>query len=183
MESFSKKEYLDLKLPQESDSASDQQRLLSALRELGYEQVTFPLPVLRKLYPLCREADFKITVSLAYRETHWVLTDIEAGDQRHNHYALAVDYGSTTIIMQLVDMNSGTVIGEEKAINGQVAYGTDILTRITYGLESEENMKNLMKATQKTFQFLLGLDSEVLCISSLRLLTILEEILSVVCCL
>ena len=155
MESFSKKEYLDLKLPQESDSVSDQQRILMALRELGYEQVTFPLPVLRKLYPLCREADFKITVSLAYRGTHWVLTDIEAGDQRHNHYALAVDYGSTTIIMQLVDMNSGTVIGEEKTINGQVTYGTDILTRITYGLESEENMENLMRATQKTFQLLL----------------------------
>ena len=68
---------------------------------------------------------------------------MEPGDQRHTHYGLAVDYGSTTIIMQLIDMNSGAVIAEVKAVNGQRVYGTDILSRITYSLEGPSHMDAL----------------------------------------
>ena len=155
MEGFSKKEYLSLKMPTEEIPVSDQKRIELALNTLGYENVTFPLKVLRKLYPLCRNAGFDITVTLVHREFDWVVTDVEAGDTTAHHYGLAVDYGSTTIIMQLVDLTSGAVIGEEKAVNGQVAYGTDILTRITYALEDSSHMAHLQKATADTFRWLL----------------------------
>ena len=155
MNSFSKKEYLSLKMPTEEVAVSDQKRILLALEALGYPHVTMPLRVIRKLYPLCRDANFDITVSLIQRETDWVITDVEPGDQRQHHYGLAVDYGSTTIVMQLVDLNSGSVIGEEKLVNGQVQYGTDILTRITYSLEDPSHAQNLQKATVETFRQLL----------------------------
>ncbi len=155
MKGFSVKEYLSLKMPEEDHAISDQKRIQLALGVLGYENATIPLPVLRKLYPLCREADFDITVTLVHREGNWVLTDIEPGDRQQQHYGLAVDYGSTTVIMQLVDMNSGAVIGEEKLVNGQVAYGTDILTRITWSLEDESHMDALQAATVETFRQLM----------------------------
>ena len=155
MNSFSKKEYLSLKMPTEEVAVSDQKRILLALEALGYPHVTMPLRVIRKLYPLCRDANFDITVSLVQRETDWVITDVEPGDQRQHHYGLAVDYGSTTIVMQLVDLNSGSVIGEEKVVNGQVQYGTDILTRITYSLEDPSHAQDLQKATVETFRQLL----------------------------
>ena len=155
MNSFSKKEYLSLKMPTEEVAVSDQKRILLALEALGYPHVTMPLRVIRKLYPLCRDANFDITVSLVQRETDWVITDVEPGDQRQHHYGLAVDYGSTTIVMQLVDLNSGSVIGEEKVVNGQVQYGTDILTRITYSLEDPSHTQDLQKATVETFRQLL----------------------------
>ena len=155
MNSFSKKEYLSLKMPTEEVAVGDQKRILLALEALGYPHVTMPLRVIRKLYPLCRDANFDITVSLVQRETDWVITDVEPGDQRQHHYGLAVDYGSTTIVMQLVDLNSGSVIGEEKVVNGQVQYGTDILTRITYSLEDPSHAQNLQKATEETFRQLL----------------------------
>lgn len=155
MNSFSKKEYLSLKMPTEEVAVSDQKRILLALEALGYPYVTMPLRVIRKLYPLCRDANFDITVSLVQRETDWVITDVEPGDQRQHHYGLAVDYGSTTIVMQLVDLNSGSVIGEEKVVNGQVQYGTDILTRITYSLEDPSHAQDLQKATVETFRQLL----------------------------
>jgi len=155
MNSFSKKEYLSLKMPTEEVAVSDQKRILLALEALGYPHVTMPLRVIRKLYPLCRDANFDITVSLVQRETDWVITDVEPGDQRQHHYGLAVDYGSTTIVMQLVDLNSGSVIGEEKLVNGQVQYGTDILTRITYSLEDPSHAQDLRKATVETFRQLL----------------------------
>ena len=118
MAGFSKKEYLSLKMPTEEAPVSDQRRIELALNILGYEHITFPLQVLRKLYPLCRKADFDITVTLVHREFDWVVTDVEAGDTTKHHYGLAVDYGSTMIVMQLVDMNSGSIIGEERAVNG-----------------------------------------------------------------
>ena len=110
--------------------------------------------MLRRLYPLCREAGFDITVTLVHREQDWVLTDVEAGDQTRQHYALAVDYGSTNIVMQLVDMESSCVIGEEKAPNGQIAYGTDILTRITFAMEGGRD--KLQRSTVDTFHRLLA---------------------------
>ena len=155
MNSFSKKEYLSLQMPTEEVAVSDQKRILLALEALGYPHVTMPLRVIRKLYPLCRDANFDITVSLVQRETDWVITDVEPGDQRQHHYGLAVDYGSTTIVMQLVDLNSGSVIGEEKVVNCQVRYGTDILTRITYSLEDPSHTQDLQKATVEAFRQLL----------------------------
>ena len=156
MKGFSEKVYLSLKMPTEELSVSDQKRIQLALETLGYENVTMPLSVLRMLYPMCREANFNITVTLVQRETDWDVVNVEPGDTRDSHYGLAVDYGSTTIVMQLIDMNSGAVIDQVKAVNGQTAYGTDILSRITYSLEDPSHMDALQQATAKTFDSLLA---------------------------
>ena len=160
MNGFSKKVYLQLKMPTEALPVSDQRRIELALNDLGYAPVAMPLHVLRQLYPMCRRADFDITVTLVHRQYDWVVTHVEAGNRTSHHYGLAVDYGSTNILMQLVDMNSGSVIGEEKAPNGQIAHGRDILTRITYALEGENRMLQLQQATVETFHRLLALLTE-----------------------
>ena len=151
MGALSEKIYLQLDMPTDDDSRSDQIRIRQALQDLGYADVTFPLPVLRQLYPMCRENNYGITVSLVARDLDWAVTYVEPGDTRDQHYGLAVDYGSTTIVMQLVDLNSGNVIAEEKHVNRQTEYGTDILTRITYALDSGEHKKDLQQATLETF--------------------------------
>ena len=155
MEPFSKKEFLSLKMPTEEIPVSDRQRIALALEALGYAPVTFPLSVLRKLYPLCRDANFDITATLVHREFDWVVTDVEAGDTTAHHYGLAVDYGSTTVVMALVDLRSGAVIAREVAVNGQVSYGADILTRITYAMEGSGQRADLQRATAHTFGQLL----------------------------
>ena len=155
MGSFSEKVFLQLKMPTEETPVSDQRRIALALEVLGYENVSFPLEVIGKLYPLCRNAGFDITATLVKREFDWVVTNVEAGDTTAFHYGLAVDYGSTTIVMQLLDLNSGAIIEEVSEVNGQVVFGTDILTRITYALEGKENAKSLQFATVETFRRLL----------------------------
>jgi len=155
-ERFSEKIFLKLDMPTNDSAASDQNRILQALQELGFENVTFPLSILRKLYPLCRDHNFEITVTLVYRETDWVVTAVEPGDRTYIHYGLAVDYGSTTIVMQLVDMCSGSVIDQVKTVNAQTEYGTDILSRITYSLEDPSHMDDLQHVTIESFQELLS---------------------------
>ena len=155
MKRFSEKLYLQLQMPTEELALSDHQRIRLALETLGYAPVTFPLSVLRQLYPLCRSSNFDITVTLVCRESDWVVTAVEAGDTTHSHYGLAVDYGSTTIVMELVDLNSGSVIDRVRDFNGQAAYGSDILTRITYALEQPSHAEHLRLATVQTFHRLL----------------------------
>lgn len=49
---ISRKEYLRLTMPTEALPISDHKRIELALQTLGYDPVTIPLKVLRKLYPL-----------------------------------------------------------------------------------------------------------------------------------
>ena len=169
MNNFVTKEYLSLKMPSEDLPISDHQRILLALNSIGYENIQFPLSAVRKLYPLCRDAGFDITVTLVHREYDWVITDVESGDTTKVLYGLAVDYGSTAIIMQMIDLNSGKVISEEKEENGQIQYGTDILTRIIYSLENEEHRKDLQKVTVATFHKIMRRLTEKTGIDALKL--------------
>ena len=129
MEGLSRKLYLKLPAPTEADSRSSEARILSALRELGYE-ARMTLKVMRKLYPLCEKAGWQLTASLAWDGSCWVLVELEAGDTTREHYGLAVDLGSTTVVARLFDCNTGKCLAEDSAYNRQIAFGTDILTRI-----------------------------------------------------
>ncbi len=160
MQGFSEKVFLKIEPPTEDSSAGDQQRIKAALAELGYERVSMPLGILRRLYPFCRDCGYEITVSLVCGEAGWTMVDLEAGDCRSSHYGLAVDYGSTKLVMQLVDMNSGEVIAEDRETNGQVVYGTDILSRITYTMEALEHFDDIQRVTAETFNRLLARISE-----------------------
>ena len=156
MQTFSEKVFLKLEMPTEDEPVSDQRRILQALERQGYPQTVMPLPVLQRLYPMCRDCGYEITVTLVCRERDWVITAVEPGDTRGHHYGLAVDYGSTTIVMQLVDLHSGSVIAQARRVNGQVVYGTDILTRITYTLEEPSHMDDMQRVTAETFNDLLA---------------------------
>lgn len=156
MNRFSEKVYLEMTPPTEEDARSDRQRLLEALGDAGYRNVRLPLAALRQLHGACLKGDWRVTATLVCFEDGWSAVSVEAGDSRSAHYGLAVDYGSTTIVMQLVDMNSGTVIDQRSAPNGQRAFGTDILTRITAVMENPDNALALQRATTDTFDRLLG---------------------------
>ncbi|MBQ9967790.1 MAG: DUF4445 domain-containing protein [Oscillospiraceae bacterium] len=147
--------FLQLNMPTEDVPLGDRERIEAALAVCGIEPVVFPLSVLRTLYPMCRDCGYDITVTLVYRQTEWVVFAVEPGDTTSMHYSLAVDYGSTTIVMELIDLRSGAVIGQEKIFNRQSRFGTDILTRITYTMESPEARDLLQRETVKTFEELL----------------------------
>ena len=155
MQSFSEKVFLTIIPPTEEDAKSDDTRIRQALLEAGYSKVSIPLHVLQGLYPMCRDCGYEITATLVAREEDWVITKVEPGDTRKEHYGLAMDYGSTTILMQLVDLNTGEVLAQAKEMSGQIAYGTDILTRIIHTIEDPAHMEDLQKVTVQTFERLL----------------------------
>lgn len=56
---------------------------------------------------------------------------LEPGDTTSRLFGLAVDLGTTTLIVDLVDLVSGRVLDSEAALNSQAAYGADVVSRIS----------------------------------------------------
>ena len=148
MNGLSQKRYLELPLPTEDDPRSDQQRILDSLASAGVEErVHIPVHILRKLYPLLDNAKWKITVSLAWNGENWEMLEIEEGDTTAQHYGLAVDLGSTTVVARLLDCNSGEILKEVSCFNKQIQWGTDILSRIFYCKDNKEKLEEVRRAT------------------------------------
>ena len=148
MNGLSRKIYLELPLPTEDDPRSDQQRILDSLAAAGVEErVHIPVHILRKLYPLLDNAKWKITVSLAWNGENWEMVEIEEGDTTAQHYGLAVDLGSTTVVARLLDYNSGEILKEVSCFNKQIQWGTDILSRIFYCKDNKEKLEEVRRAT------------------------------------
>ena len=154
MNAMSEKIYLQLEPPTEEDSRSSAQRIRDAL-QVRFGTVEIPLRTLRRLYPMCQNAAWKITATLAYNGIGWTLVNIEPGDTTKHHYGLAVDLGSTTVVMELLDMHTGEVKASQTVVNGQVAFGNEILSRIFYGHDSPEHLEQIRKATVDTFHILM----------------------------
>ena len=155
MKQFSEKIHINLIPPTEEDSRSLQRRLADALEDAGHPNTKFSLKALRSLEAACVKGDYSITAELVHFDGMEQVFSIEPGDTRASRYGLAVDYGSTTIVMQLVDLNSGCVIAQASTVNGQHVYGADILTRITYVMEDEARAEELKSATLQSFEALL----------------------------
>ncbi len=73
---------------------------------------------------------------------------------------LAIDIGTTTMVLSLVDLKSGKVMASESCLNPQVIHGHDVLSRIQYASEAEgladlaalvqNKLNELIDATCKT---------------------------------
>ena len=59
------------------------------------------------------------------------LLTAEPGDTADQAYGIAVDLGTTTLVVELVDLTSGAVIDTAAALNPQVKFGSDVVSRIS----------------------------------------------------
>ena len=59
-------------------------------------------------------------------------------------YGFAIDIGTTTIALYLVDLSTGEIVGKISDINPQSKYGLDVMTRISFEYENPKG-KDLLK--------------------------------------
>ena len=83
------------------------------------------------------------------------LIGIESGDTREKLYGAAVDIGTTTVVVSLIDLNIGVEIASETSINPQKEYGLDVLSRIDFVKRKENGLELLQKAIVDCINFLL----------------------------
>lgn len=65
---------------------------------------------------------------------------VEPGDTSEQIYGLAIDIGTTTVIMTLVDLRDGQEVGIESEINPQKNYGLDVLSRIDFTTRNDNGL-------------------------------------------
>ncbi|HOL66198.1 MAG TPA: 2Fe-2S iron-sulfur cluster-binding protein, partial [bacterium] len=58
-------------------------------------------------------------------------------------YGLAVDIGTTTLVFDLVDLETGNILATMARTNPQISYGNDVISRIEYTLIDRETHRYL----------------------------------------
>ncbi len=131
------KVYLELSPPTIEENTPDLERLLSALKERGIEGVEVSYSLLRRLPFVLREADFRVTATLLKQKEAYHLIDLEAGHTLKSNLAVAMDLGTTTLQLELIDLNSGETLAYTSDYNPQVSYGEDVISRIEFARKKE----------------------------------------------
>lgn len=123
-----KKQYLVLK-PKKNES------LYTCLLREGGESIDNALTITRTL----ASAPPELTIVTFQGR----IVGIERGDTRDSCYGVAVDIGTTTIVAQLVDLNSGRTMSTTSMINPQFPLGSDVLSRIHYARQEPARIHEL----------------------------------------
>jgi uncharacterized 2Fe-2S/4Fe-4S cluster protein (DUF4445 family) len=144
-----------LKLPPAtlSDNICDLARLEDGLRrQCGMDNLTLDFFLLRKLAPVMRQEKFQMTATLDFaqrRSRKPRLVNVEPGDTTRHHFALAVDIGTTTVWVQLLNLSDGSIVGQAADYNAQISFGDDVISRIIYSQKNQglEKLQNAVVST------------------------------------
>jgi uncharacterized 2Fe-2S/4Fe-4S cluster protein (DUF4445 family) len=136
-----------------ADNVCDLARLESSLaRQHALDNLTLDFLLVRKLAAVMRQENFQVTATLDFaqrRSRKPRLVNVEPGDRTGQHFALAVDIGTTTVWVQLLDLANGEIVGTAADYNGQLSYGDDVITRILYS-QKDGGLKTLQTAVVST---------------------------------
>jgi uncharacterized 2Fe-2S/4Fe-4S cluster protein (DUF4445 family) len=137
LESRISRVFLELSPPTLDDNIPDFERVRRALDGAGLDASHLHMNylVLKKLPHVLREGGWRVTVSVFNVGEVLEVLDIFPGDATRTRYGAAVDIGTTTVVVYLVDMTNGAVIGSSSTYNSQVKCGDDVITRIVYATE------------------------------------------------
>ena len=121
----------------------DYDRLVATLQERYHiPRPAIDYPALLKLPGALRQGNWRVTAAL------WLEKEILAvfPGEVEETYGLAVDVGSTTVAGYLCNLRTGAIVASESLMNPQVAYGEDVIARITYAAEHPDGLEKLRGA-------------------------------------
>lgn len=133
--------YVSMEPPDLADQSDDWSRLKTALRQKnGLERLDITLYGLQRLGKRLRDGDWQVTVVLEVlaevsgNPTQARLVDVLPGHAGPENplWGAAIDIGTTTVTLWLVDLISGQVKAQVSEYNGQIARGEDVISRIVY---------------------------------------------------
>jgi len=135
---YTHKLHLQLAPPDLNDQRSDWRRLRERLKDEGYD-VYADLNLIRSLPATLRAYDFSITAVIGGDE----LVAVDSRDTVESCLGIAIDVGTTTVVVALIDLTSGATLGALSALNGQAPYGADVIVRVSYTMEHEDGVTAL----------------------------------------
>lgn len=125
--------YLELPKTTLQDNLADHLRLYREIRRKRKIPIMQSgLKVLRILPKILRESKGKVTATIGIRGKTTEVIQIEEGDTTKESYGLAVDVGTCTVVVHLVNLNNSQTIDAEATYNSQRVYGEEVTRRIIY---------------------------------------------------
>jgi uncharacterized 2Fe-2S/4Fe-4S cluster protein (DUF4445 family) len=148
--------FIEVREPDMHDPSGDLRRIVEALHDqwpdrLSNRQITADLHVMQRLQAALRKGEWQITVAL--RDGHRII-GVWPG-LKEQIIGAAIDIGSTTMSAHLCDMNSGVVLASSGAMNPQIRFGEDLMSRVSYGLLNEGGADEMTSAVRSGLQGLL----------------------------
>jgi len=135
-----------IRIPRISSSKSiiaDSEILLDALKVKGCKNMSLSLDSMRLLPNLLHSNSNVITALIWGRNT--VLT-LEYGDRHDRLFGLALDIGTTKLAGYLVNLITGKLLASSSLANPQIAFGEDLISRVTYWSEHSDNGRRLQES-------------------------------------
>ena len=130
--------HVTLKPPELSDNTSDADRLVEGLKkELKADGVAIDLLLLKKMPFLLREWDYQAGCVVLKDRQGWQVVGLFPLQQPAPPLGLAVDLGTSRVVIRLVSLLSGDVLGEQSFDNPQISIGPDILARVHFSEETK----------------------------------------------
>ncbi|MCP4024428.1 MAG: ATP-binding protein [Desulfobacteraceae bacterium] len=124
--------------PSLANNTSDAGRLEQSLKkQLETDYVRMPLHLLKNLPTRLRQSDFRAKVVLFKDPYQWVLLDIINPEDGITPLGIAIDIGTTRIVLNLVNLETGDILGEKGFDNPQAQIGPDVLARIHHSNQPE----------------------------------------------
>ena len=121
--------YVEVEQPSLASPTGDLARLREALeREWGLTELGCDLHVLAALQEALREGGWAVTVAVHDAS---VITGVWPGFH-DRAFGIAFDVGSTTIAGHLCNLHSGDVLASAGAMNPQIRFGEDLMSRVSY---------------------------------------------------
>ena len=116
--------------PTLDDTMPDNERFAWAVQEaLGVERVQIPFAVMVKLASTLREFGWTVCVKGELQGDSFLCMEIcDPADTAI--VGCAIDIGTTTVTMVLVDLENGKILAKGSSGNGQIRYGADVINRI-----------------------------------------------------
>ena len=140
------KSYIELDEPTIDDNISDIDRIERHVRNsLGYDEIDFTIELLRKVPQVIRKDNFKVTITYVKKQNKITILNIEPGNTENKLYGIAIDIGTTSVVVCLVDLYSKEIIDKASSGNAQIKYGADVIHRIVYSTK-KNGLKELRDA-------------------------------------
>ena len=131
-----RKLHLALDAPTMDSALAGHERLYQGIRAQEPEaELQTGFAVLRDLSHTLAAGNYNVTATVGRRGATTEVVQVEPGDTAAHNLGVAIDIGTTTLVVQLVDLTDGHTIDSEAKYNSQMKYGEDYIRRIMYAIE------------------------------------------------
>jgi len=128
-----KKIALGLPAPTLEDNYSDLKRIeRELLKKHGISDTECEFSVLQKLAESLRKDNGNVSVVLLSLDGKWNIIDVFPQSQPSGIFGICCDIGTSTVVLQLIDLKNGKVLSTASSYNLQIQCGEDIISRIIY---------------------------------------------------